>query len=145
MFFFGPLDIHESSASVRKKRQAGSQLEQRSADSLQGRPVPTSTCPSAGSHATSQAGPGQTPGGGKPFSFPYAYLTPWNSFPRFSHLSPYVSLFPKGPFMCMCSVAYSYLTLCDPMDCGVPGFSVHGIIQATILEWVAMPSSRAFS
>ena len=32
-------------------------------------------------------------------------------------------------------------TLCDPMDCSPPGSSVHGIFQAKILEWVAMPSS----
>ena len=33
-------------------------------------------------------------------------------------------------------------TLCDPMDCSPSGFSVHGILQVRILEWVAMPSSR---
>ena len=33
-------------------------------------------------------------------------------------------------------------TLCDPMDCSPPYSSVHGILQARILEWVAMPSSR---
>ena len=33
-------------------------------------------------------------------------------------------------------------TLCDPVDCSPPGSSVHGILQARILEWVAMPSSR---
>ena len=34
-------------------------------------------------------------------------------------------------------------TLCDPMDCmDPPGSSVHGVLQARILEWVAMPSSR---
>ena len=36
----------------------------------------------------------------------------------------------------------SCLTLCDRMDCSPPGSSVHGILQARILEWVAMPSSR---
>ena len=36
-------------------------------------------------------------------------------------------------------------TLCDPMDCSPPGFSVHGILQARILEWVALPSSGASS
>ena len=36
-------------------------------------------------------------------------------------------------------------TLCDPVDCSLPGFSVHGILQARILEWVAMPSSRVSS
>ena len=30
-------------------------------------------------------------------------------------------------------------TLCDPLDCSPPGSSVHGILQARILEWVAMP------
>ena len=29
-------------------------------------------------------------------------------------------------------------TLCDPMDCSLPGFSVHGILQARTLEWVAI-------
>ena len=33
--------------------------------------------------------------------------------------------------------AQSCLTLCDPKDCSPPGFSVHGILQARILEWVA--------
>ena len=33
-------------------------------------------------------------------------------------------------------------TLCDPMDCSPPGSSVHGILQARILEWVAVPFSR---
>ena len=37
------------------------------------------------------------------------------------------------------------LTLCDPMDCSPPGSSVHGILQARTLEWVAMRSSRGFS
>ena len=32
--------------------------------------------------------------------------------------------------------------LCDPLDCSPPGFSVHGILQARILEWITMPSSR---
>ena len=36
-------------------------------------------------------------------------------------------------------VAQSFLTLCNPMDCSLPGFSVHGILQARILESVAMP------
>ena len=34
------------------------------------------------------------------------------------------------------------LTLRDSVDCSPPGSSVHGILQARILEWVAMPSSR---
>ena len=35
-----------------------------------------------------------------------------------------------------------YPTLCDPLDCSPPGSSVHGILQAGILEWVAVASSR---
>ena len=34
-------------------------------------------------------------------------------------------------------------TLCDPMDCSRPGSLVHGILQAKILEWVAIPFSRS--
>ena len=36
-------------------------------------------------------------------------------------------------------------TLCNPMNCNLPGSSVHGILQARILEWVAMPSFRGSS
>ena len=32
-----------------------------------------------------------------------------------------------------------YQTLCDPMDCSLPGSSVHGILQARLQEWVAIP------
>ena len=32
-------------------------------------------------------------------------------------------------------------TLCNPMDCSLPGFSVHGILQARTLEWVAISFS----
>ena len=35
----------------------------------------------------------------------------------------------------------SYPTLSDPMDCSLPGFSVHGIFQARVLEWVAIAFS----
>ena len=54
--------------------------------------------------------------------------------------------------VCVCAracwhlVALSWVvvapTLCDPMDCSPPGSSVHGISQARILEWVAIPFSR---
>ena len=39
-------------------------------------------------------------------------------------------------------VAQSRLTLCDPMDCSSPDSSIHGILQATILEWVTISFSR---
>ena len=47
-------------------------------------------------------------------------------------------------FMCAKSLQWC-LTLCNPMDCTLPGFSVHKISQARILEWVAMPFSRGSS
>ena len=46
--------------------------------------------------------------------------------------------------MCVCICAKSLQscpTLCDPTDCDLPGSSVHGLLQASILAWVAMPSS----
>ena len=46
---------------------------------------------------------------------------------------------------CMCSVAQSCLTLCNSMDCSPPGSSVHGILQARILEQVAISFSRGSS
>ena len=42
-------------------------------------------------------------------------------------------------------VTQSSPTLCDLIDCSPPGSSVRGILQAGILEWVAMPSSRGSS
>ena len=42
-------------------------------------------------------------------------------------------------------VAQLYPTLCDPTNCSLPRSCVHGILQARILEWIAIPFSRAFS
>ena len=42
-------------------------------------------------------------------------------------------------------VAQSCPTLCDPIDCSPPGSSVHEILQAILLEWVAIPLSRGSS
>ena len=42
-------------------------------------------------------------------------------------------------------VTQSCTTFCDPMDCSLPGFTIHGILQARILEWVAIPFSRGSS
>ena len=45
----------------------------------------------------------------------------------------------------VCTLAESLqscLTLCNPMDCSLLVSSVHGILQARILEWIAMPPSR---
>ena len=42
-------------------------------------------------------------------------------------------------------VVQSCPTLCNPIDCSPPGSSVHGILQARILEWIAIPFSRGSS
>ena len=55
--------------------------------------------------------------------------------------------------VCVCVCVYMFkmllnrlcLTPCDPMDYSLPGSSVHGILQARILEWVAIPFSRGSS
>ena len=45
--------------------------------------------------------------------------------------------------VCVCVLVFqSCPTLCDPMNCSVLGFSVHGILQVRILEWVAISFSR---
>ena len=45
--------------------------------------------------------------------------------------------------MCVCVNSFQLRpNVCDPMDCCLPGFPVHGTLQARKLEWVAMPSSR---
>ena len=47
--------------------------------------------------------------------------------------------------VCACSVAQLCPVLCNPVEWGLPGSSVHGILQAGILEWAAIPSSRGSS
>ena len=51
---------------------------------------------------------------------------------------------PKSRYQ-FSSVTQSSLTLCNPMNCSMPGSSVHGIFQTRILEWVAISSSRGSS
>ena len=51
------------------------------------------------------------------------------------HIYPRIYLYIKCQLL-------SSVRLCDPMDCNPPGSSVHGILQARILEWVAIPFSR---
>ena len=47
--------------------------------------------------------------------------------------------------MCLCLVTQSWPTFCDPTDCSLPDYSVQRILQARILGWLAMPSSRGSS
>ena len=59
-------------------------------------------------------------------------------------------IFPEIPVVntspCKCAKSLQFcLTLCKPLDCSPLGSSVHGILQAGILEWVAIPFSRGSS
>ena len=67
------------------------------------------------------------------------------------HLTSFIALFQlniiiKYYFYCnLVLVTQSCLTVCDPMGCSPPGSSVHGILQARILEWVAISFFRGSS
>ena len=68
-----------------------------------------------------------------PLSLPL-YMAPPNAFQRW-----------KDIILCDGLLAKSCLTLYNPMDCSLPGSSVHGIFQVRILEWVAISFSRGSS
>ena len=53
--------------------------------------------------------------------------------------------FPELDIESESEVAQSCPTLCDPTDCSLPGFSIHGIFQARVLEWIAISFSRGSS
>ena len=55
------------------------------------------------------------------------------------------SILGSGRFPGVVKVTQSCRTLCDPMDCSPPGSSVHGILQARKLEWVAISFSYALT
>ena len=66
------------------------------------------------------------------------YISIWKG--HIYHLSP------PSYHACMCAKSFqSCPTLCNPMDYSPPSSSVRGILQARILEWVALPSSRGSS
>ena len=65
--------------------------------------------------------------------------------PSISVFSSESALRMRWPESWSVSVTQSCPPLCDPMDCSPPGSSVHGILQARILEWVAIPFSRGSS
>ena len=62
---------------------------------------------------------------------------------NFIHIGTFNSYSNPKKLILESEVAHSCPTFCDPMDCSLPGSSVHGILQAGILEWVARLSSRA--
>ena len=71
----------------------------------------------------------------------------WNDR-RVEHLVCLLGCMLHESRYCACMTAklfQSCPSLCDTMDCSPQGSSVHGILQARILEWVAMPSSRGSS
>ena len=76
---------------------------------------------------------------------PIRLLCPWE-IPLKNDQNYKMGASPLPLCVCVCVRAHTQLiqscpTLCDTLDCP-PGSSVHGILQARILEWVAMPSSR---
>ena len=75
---------------------------------------------------------------------PTTFMRP-GPVPREAPSSPRPGKWVIPPPSCpLGSVAQSCLTLCDPMDCRLPGSSVHEILQARTLEWAAVPfSSRS--
>ena len=71
---------------------------------------------------------------------------------RQCHYPHFVDIFGTSVCVCVCEcvcvwerVTQLCPTFCDPMNCSPPGSSVHGILEARILEWVAMPFSRGSS
>ena len=80
-------------------------------------------------------------------------ISPFNLclyFPSVSFSSPSFSVLLDRGVTCYiyiqeALVPQSCPTLCNLMDCSPQGFSVHGILQVRILEWVAIPFSRGFS
>ena len=65
----------------------------------------------------------------------------WWEMQRCTHLAA-----AQDKTACMCAkLLQSCLTLCYPLDCSLPGGSVHRILQIRILVWVAIPSSRGSS
>ena len=75
----------------------------------------------------------------------------FNLLNEFDNICKNIVLRIHHPSLCIFSivvvvlVAQSCLTLCDPADCSSPGFSVLGILQARILEWVAICCCRGSS
>ena len=72
---------------------------------------------------------------------PLAFLGVW-----MRHITALdVTILWRQDFQGLVLVTQSCLILCDPMDCSLPGFSVHGILQARIPEWFAIFFSRGSS
>ena len=68
---------------------------------------------------------------------------PWNSPHKFAY-GVEGSIFIVSCVKVKLLVPQLCPTLCDPMDCSLPGSSVYGILQARILEWIAIPFFRGY-
>ena len=69
------------------------------------------------------------------------FKTKFNLSVKYSTLQYHHALIPHH--LCLwLKITQLCLTICNPMDCSPPDSSVHGILQARILEWVAIPFSR---
>ena len=67
-------------------------------------------------------------------------MWPWGSYTLQE-----ICQLPKAESESKSEFTQSSRTLCDPMDCSLPGSSLHGILQARVLEWVAISFSRGSS
>ena len=76
-------------------------------------------------------------------SLAYLILAVWWHFFPSEYSFTYID--SKTLCVCVCVCVQSCPTLCDFMDCSLPGSSVHGIFLARILEWVAISYSRGSS
>ena len=77
----------------------------------------------------------------------WVFANNWNKHWRIEYKSSYSNEQKRIkclPVACMLS-RFSRVWLCNPRDCSPPGSAVHGILQAGILEWVAIPFSRGSS
>ena len=102
-------------------------------------------------------GLGRSPGGGNGYPLQYSWLeNPMDRDPgglqsmgsqRVGHDWLLYRFLPEDSVSATRKVLVAYLcpTLCDPKDCSLPDSSVHGILQARTLEWVAISSSRGSS
>ena len=97
-------------------------------------------------------GLGRSPGEGN--GYPLQYSCPANQdflMPADTAAATAAKLLQSCPTLVVSKVesesevAQSCPTLCDPMDCSLPGSPVHGIFQARVLEWIAISFSRGSS
>ena len=87
--------------------------------------------------------PGESQGGGAWWAAVYGVTQSWTRPKRLSSSSS--STYHIVLFCLHAKSLQSSTTLCHPTDCSLPGFSLHGILQARILEWVAIAFSRGSS